>query len=48
MGAELFDIAINDFVAKKDARCNRMVVLTELVVNVTKCMEQNGQNVKSK
>ena len=37
VATELLNIAVNNFDAKKSARCSRMVVVTELVVSGTQC-----------
>ena len=34
---EFFNIKVNDFDAKKSARCSRVIVETELVVSGTQC-----------
>ena len=34
---ELFNIAVNNFDAKKSARCSRVLVVTELVISGTQC-----------
>ena len=47
VGTELFNIAINDFDAKKSTRCRRVLVVTELVVSGTQCIsfvQKQSQN----
>ena len=34
---ELFDIVVNDFDAKKSARCSRMFVVTYIIVSGPQC-----------
>ena len=34
---ELFNIAVNDFDAKKSILCSRVIVVTELIVSRTQC-----------
>lgn len=43
---EYFKITVNDSGAEKSARCNRVVLLTELDMNRTQCTEtyKNGKS----
>ena len=39
---ELFNIAVNDFDAKKSAHCSQVPVVNELVVSGTQCNQNNN------
>ena len=39
---ELFNIAVNDFDAKKSAHCSQVLVVTELVVSGTQCNQNDN------
>ena len=39
ISTELYDMAVNDFDARKSARYHRMFVMTKLAACGTKCME---------